>query len=91
MGIQTTIEISREQATARINNILVLVKGRNYKALEEITQEPDYNLQKFVDRESCPNLPIICTHHWANSMLEDKLDTPFFRFSLFENYIVTGI
>ena len=86
MSIQSTRTITRESAIERIGRVALLVEGGYYRILEEITSEPDYNLtgclHEGVDFERT-NL-----RNWTNTMLEEVMDKPFYRYSLFENYNV---
>ena len=86
MGIQSTVDITRDQAIDRIIKISGLIKTKNYKGLLEESSEPDYKLKEFVDSWNPIDLTNI--NNWTDEMLEDCMDKPFFRFSIFENYII---
>lgn len=86
MGIQSTRDITREQAIDRILEIVDLIKIKNYRKLEEISYETDLNLQEFV--ENWIPIDSLNIHSWTNKMLEDYIDNPFFRYSLFDNYLI---
>jgi hypothetical protein len=85
MGIQTTIHITRNEAIARINRIYNLAYENNYRGIEQTTFEPNHDIKEFVNECEVPPLYV---HQWANQMLEDTMDRPFFRWSMFNNYIV---
>lgn len=86
MSIQTTEHIQREYAIARISWVCELVYRHDYKALEEFTFEPDGNLTEFVDNgiDFKPEF----VGMWTSQMLEDVINKPFFRRTMFENYTV---
>lgn len=86
MGIQSTQNIVRSQAKYRILQVINLIKTKNYKELEHISFEPDVNLQEFVDSWDGKDITHIDT--WTDKMLEEMMDEPFFRYSMFENYLI---
>lgn len=85
MSVQTTTHIQREYAIARIRSVCGLVYRHNYEALEKFTFE-DEDLAEFVDNGIDFKREFIGV--WTNQMLEDVLNKPFFRRSMFENYTV---
>lgn len=84
MGIQSTRDISRQDAIDRIEKIINLVKNKNYREIENVSNETDYNVQSFVDKVIIDDN----IDNWTNKMLEDVIDCPFFRYSMFDNYNV---
>lgn len=86
MGIQSTQYLTREEAIDRITEIANLIKTKNYRLLDQKTFETNFNLQEFVDNWEPIDLTNI--NNWTDRMLEDYIDKPFFRHSLFENYVV---
>lgn len=90
MGIKTTISISREQAVDRIVHINQLVIEKNYRALQETTCEHDESFSKLVDSAEPLTLDRQTLMQWTDTMLDDKLDEPLYRFSMFENYLVSS-
>jgi len=86
MSIKSTSYIKRDDAISRIQKIYNIIEEKKYKDLESITFEEDYNLANFVDNFSLFNISNI--DKWTNKMLSDKIDDPFFRYSMFDNYIV---
>jgi hypothetical protein len=64
------------------------VLSKDYAALEQITFEPDCDLQSFVDAGI--NLNLSSVERWTNTMIEDLLDRPFFRWSMFNNYLISS-
>lgn len=87
MSIQSTIHISREYAIERISLIHSLKQDYNYKEIQDITVE-DASVESFVDGEDIPSRKMDVIEQWTNKMLEDKMDEPFYRRSLFENYLI---
>lgn len=87
MGIQSTAEIARNQVIQRIYEIQSIVQARGYERLKEVCFEPDYDVESFI---STTNLFYSDVHNWSNSKLKKKIDEPFYRFSMFENYQVVG-
>ena len=90
MGIQSTQDITRDEAIDRIETVCGLILEQNYLGLENCSFEPDYDIQKFIDNWQIMNIPINITNiaNWTNKMLEDVLDQPYFRKSMFDNYFV---
>lgn len=86
MSIQTTYDISRADAIERIMLVVKLIQAKDYRELEWISFEPHENIQQFVDAEQ--NYDVAHIQKWTNRMLEDTMDMPFFRHSMFENYRV---
>ncbi len=83
LGIQSTVHISRSDAIRRITEIQNLALQKDYLGIEDITYEPDNDIKKFV-----MNFESADVTKWTNSMLEELMDTPFFRFSMFDNYSI---
>lgn len=88
MGIQSTQDITRDQAIYRIVQVSNLIKTKNYIELEQTSFEPDINLQEFVDNWDGKDTTYI--NNWTDKMIEDIMDEPFFRYSMFENYLIRG-
>lgn len=84
MGIKSTRTISRESAISRIIYINGLMSAKLYKQLEESTSEDDYTITPSLVDGRVMNLCNI--DDWTDQMVEDKIDEPFFRFSMFDNY-----
>ena len=72
MGIKSTQTISREVAIARIKYILNLVK---FEDIEELSNTLDFE-DNVLDMGT------------IDTMLENIMDEPLFRFSRFDNYII---
>tara|TARA_R110000851_G_scaffold187318_1_gene337153 strand:- start:53067 stop:53348 length:282 start_codon:yes stop_codon:yes gene_type:complete len=88
MGIESTKEISINSAIDRITEIAELVLEKDYRSIEASTYENDYNLEYFVNNDISPPLGDNILLKWTNIMLENQLDKPFYRRSMFENYNV---
>jgi hypothetical protein len=86
MGIRSTVHIIYNDAIARIREVDELALAKNYRGIERITFESEENLQRFVDEYK----PVENLAHWTNKMLGDYMESPFVRFSMFDNYIVEG-
>jgi hypothetical protein len=87
MSIQTTYTVRRDWAIRRIREIAWLVREKDYKAVDDRTFEQDEDLQAFMDTPLDFEPGAVC--RWTNEMLEDRLDQPFWRSSMFHNYAVT--
>ena len=66
--------------------IASIVLTKDYRVMEYSTNEHDEDLESFVDRGLDFTLSSISK--WTDRMLEDKMDEPFYRYSIFENYLV---
>lgn len=86
MSIQSTQKITRKAAISRIIEMTNLLNEKNYREICEKTFEPEINLQQFVD-ESIP-IDTSNIENWTDKMLSDQTDRPFFRASIFENYLI---
>lgn len=86
MSIRSTITISRYQAIMRIENIHNLIVNFDYNSLSDASFEPEKDIQYFVD--NFKKLSIENISKWTNEMLEEILDKPYFRYSMFDNYNV---
>jgi|WetSurMetagenome_2_1015567.scaffolds.fasta_scaffold212212_2 hypothetical protein len=86
MGIKSTQYITRENAVRRIRKVSNLIKEKDYKELESVSFDPDYDISYFVNTGE----PLDTSHieKWTDGMLEDQLDNPFYRFSMFDNYCI---
>lgn len=84
MSIQTTIHIPRAQALARITEVSNYLDEKNYRAIGENAFET-YRLDDFFEMESFGDENL---DNWTNEMLENVMDRPYYRYSLFENYYV---
>lgn len=88
MSIQSTVDITREAAIYRITKIAELIKDRNFLEIEQNSLEHDCDIREFVNKyqnEDFSNL-----EKWTDRMLEDIMDKPYFRHSIFDNYLVIG-
>lgn len=87
MSIKSTSDISRNQAIERIRFIYALAVDRNYRAIAAFSFEPNYRVSDFVETID-EIVDIDNLDSFTNKMLEGIVDTPFFRKSMFDNYIV---
>lgn len=86
MGIQLTRYISRQSAIERIREVASLIESRDYLAIEQGAFEPDGDVLQFA--MSWAPIEIENVDRWTDRMLEDYMDNPFFRFSMFDNYLI---
>ena len=88
MGIQSTRDITRQEAIDRILKIDSLLEEKDYRGMARHTLENDHCLQEFVDE--CGGYGHFDGYldKWTDRMIEDKMDQPFFRHSMFDNYLV---
>lgn len=86
MGIKSTQTIDRLTAIRRIKEINELAINHQYAAIEKLSWERDENIASFVDNHEPIQAEFI--DNWTDKMLEDVMDKPFFRFSMFDNYTV---
>lgn len=89
MSIKSTKHVTREWAIARITLIVELAKVRSYRKIEEHTSENS------KERDCLPfycsniaNTDISTIENWTNTMLEESLDLPLIRESMFDNYMI---
>jgi len=89
MGIQHTIDITREQAIDRIKCISNLVLEKDFLKIEQTRNYEDDSLTDFVadNINTVEEITLNCDKY-TNQMLEEIIDKPFYRFSMFENYFV---
>ena len=68
------------------DNLLELISLMDYSGLDDTVFEPDYSVGDFINT----NLPLRGVGSWTNNMLTDKMDEPFYRLSMFDNYLIKG-
>jgi len=86
MSIQSTLTIDREDAIRRIQKITICVINKDYRILDEVSFEPDYDPKTFINEAS--DIDVKALSKWTCTMLEDQMDEPFYRYSMFDNYRV---
>jgi hypothetical protein len=86
MSIKSTSTITRDSAIARIKIVVQCIESKNYRFLEEHSFEDNYNTQKFIDQGTKVDISHI--DNWSRRMLEETMDCPFYRNSMFDNYFV---
>jgi hypothetical protein len=87
MGIESTMNISKERAFERIIKIYQIIVNKEYRILEEESNE-EYLVEDYIDEFVLNDIDIFNIHKFTNRQLENIIDRPFFRFSMFENYDV---
>ena len=80
MGIQSTRTVSREWALNRVKLISTLAADCNFREIESRSYEDGLD-----SRAVRPADPFA---YFTNDMLAKILDLPFYRETLFENYLV---
>lgn len=88
MSIKSTQHVTRAWAIARVKRINDLACNSEYEQLDDEYYDSDCDsrrLESFVRNY----VPLADVEKWTNEMLANKLDEPFFRESIFHNYIVT--
>ncbi len=90
------LKITREDAIKRILLINKLSSELNYIKIEEITYEDlKENISSFVSDQAAKNIQSVelnIKHYenyirkYANSMLQEMLNKPFFRYTRYEKY-----
>ena len=86
MGIQSTQYITRERAIARIYTISNYILLKDYAGLEDAMGYEEGSIEAFINTTTRAE----CVENWTNDMLADKMDEPFYRFSMFDNYLIKG-
>lgn len=89
MSIKSTKRVTREFAINRITLMVGLAKSRSYRKIEEHTSEN--SKEKDCIPYYCSNIAntdISNIENWTNTMLEESLDLPLIRESMFDNYQV---
>jgi peptidoglycan hydrolase CwlO-like protein len=88
MGIRSTRYISRCTAINRIIEVDKIIAEKHYRKLDSISSEHDVNLANFVNSTTPLNTNEEDLDKWTDEMLADKMDEPFYRFSMFDNYLI---
>lgn len=91
MGIKSTYRIKREDAIDRIERVVEIIKKSDFKELELRCNEDDCDIGDFIltfhdGRENLDKFNTL--DKWTNKMIEEQIDLPFFRRSMFENYFI---
>lgn len=94
MSIQSTQIITREYAISRIKEVSILFRQRKFFPLSKQTEDkmPEkfyFENQKSID--TFYKMFDISTVEYSNKFLEEIMNLPFYRYSMFENYIVGDI
>lgn len=88
MSIQSTQNILRKDAIRRIRTITYVLEVMDYRELEHLTYEPYHSMREFINTKS--TLDVLNIDKWTDMMLEIVMDKPFYRYSIFENYLIPG-
>lgn len=93
MGIKSTRDIPREVAQSRLREIAIMISSKHYLNLEAAGCEelPPSSAIDDPDEQVLANLLLEADlESWTKQMIESKLDRPFYRFSMFDNYLITN-
>lgn len=89
MSIKSTKYVTREWAVERILLVAYHAKHYQYLELQLVTYDPENNLPLFVDHYMLgTQYTEELLSRWTNQMLEEILDKPFYRESMFDNYLI---
>lgn len=97
MGIESTINITRERAIERISYIMKKINDSDWVDLYDLIydfEDPDFtdelvNEYNEIDKEyNKINKVFESIDKWPNKILEDFMDKRGIRFSIFENYTI---
>lgn len=86
MGIRATRDVTRAEVLERIKYIDSLAINSEFRLVEATTHE-DGGLEHFVSNFQANHVNI---DKYTNTMLEAIMDLPFYRYSMFDNYIIVG-
>ncbi len=89
MSIQSTVSVSREWAMYRIRFVSMLVALKDWSGIEQNSFEPDSEPADYFSEVG--NISLENLDNWTNSMLEQVMDQPYFRQSVFDNYSVENL
>ena len=87
MVIRITKFIDRRSAISRIREVAFLISNREFRKLEDITHERASDIRNIV--EEGVNFNIDELEKWTDNMLGDQMDEPLYRYSMFDNYLVS--
>lgn len=88
MGIKSTQYVTRQDAITRILEIDALLSQKRYRDLDNATGEHDYSVENFVNETAPLGITLGEIENWSDTMIEDELDEPFYRWSMFDNYYI---
>jgi hypothetical protein len=90
MSIKSTIRISRQDAINRIKLINKLILQLNYHKIEQESSEDSISIERWVNDyyDVLLSKKQVDVNMYSNSMLADIMDLPFYRTSIFNNYII---
>jgi hypothetical protein len=89
MSIQSTLDISRTDAISRIRKIQLLLSTFDFLALEADSSEHDIKIDAWLPLHQPTRDEILHLEQFTNNMIEEIIDQPFYRFSMFDNYCVS--
>lgn len=85
-----TKRIKRSEAIQRICQVYLLIQESEFQTLEKESYEPDLEILDCLDyvENSRELIYMEFVTKWSNSMLQNVMDLPFFRYKHDDNYIV---
>lgn len=91
MGVRSTKNITFDAAISRITHVAGIILSKNYRELEEVGFEEivpadiinDEDEQALAKRIQNADLTT-----WTDQMVEEVIDRPFYRASMFDNYLI---
>jgi len=86
MSIKSTVYITRHNAIKRIKDVTKEALNKDYRSVARMSFEDRYSVESFINNFECPD--IVGMEKWTDKMIEDVLDLPFFRWSMFDNYLI---
>jgi hypothetical protein len=87
MLFKNTKQIKKDDAIDRIFLISQLKIWKNYREIKNITAEYG-SVEKFINDTDDFIISKLELYDWTVRMLENQINQPFYRLSLFENYII---
>jgi len=86
MSLYSTHTVTRKHAINRIKSIQHAVLNRDHQNLDKSCFEADYTVYSFVNEHILPDISDIDT--WTNDTIQELLNQPFYRETMFDNYII---
>ena len=83
VSIQTTKYITRQSAIDRIRKISRMIVEMRYLDIESCSLEYEEEADEVAHVKGVENI-----EQWTNGMLEDQMGLPFYRESIFDNYLI---
>ncbi len=85
MSIKTTRHVTRDWVIKRLQLVCSIANERDYLELEKNSFERENDIESFINNFYVKDYRF---YKYTNGMLEKLIDKPFFRESMFDNYII---